>query len=143
MGSTDTGDYFPEGYDRQSEAAFTEGMGGSQAMLGGGDRGPALPGMENLGADAVVEGGIEMASEIPEGMDFTPMSVPDKTVEFNVASSSEGKEKKEEECMRRDECDGLGVTLVVAACLLEKRVVFAIRTSRDLVDELVELTFVA
>ena len=38
---------------------------GSQAMLGGRDQGPELPGMENLGADAVVTGGIETASDIP------------------------------------------------------------------------------
>lgn len=59
MGSTDTGDYFPEGYDPNEAAvpAFSEGMMGSQSTLDGGDRGPQLPGMENLGADAVVQGG--------------------------------------------------------------------------------------
>mmetsp|Transcript_59799 Transcript_59799/g.146853 ORF Transcript_59799/g.146853 Transcript_59799/m.146853 type:complete len:101 (+) Transcript_59799:151-453(+) len=30
MGSTDTGDYFPEGYNPEEEIAFTSGMGGSQ-----------------------------------------------------------------------------------------------------------------
>ena len=47
MQSTDTGDYFPEGYD-PNQVEFTEGMGGSSAMLGGGDRGPALPGMVRI-----------------------------------------------------------------------------------------------
>lgn len=90
MGSTDTGDYFPEGYNRDDDPAFSAGMGGSQAMGGGGTSGPSLPGMENLGADAVMVGGIEQASEIPAGMEFTPSSVPDQTLEFNVASSSDG-----------------------------------------------------
>ena len=38
MGSTDTGDYFPEGYD-PNEIAFTEGWQGSQELLTGKDRG--------------------------------------------------------------------------------------------------------
>ena len=60
MGSTDVGDYFPEGYD-PNEVAFTEGMRGSQELLTDGDRGgPQLPGLENLGADAVIAGGINM-----------------------------------------------------------------------------------
>ena len=93
MGSTDTGDYFPEGYNAEQEIAFTSGMGGSQAMLGDGDRGsPQLPGMENLGADAVMMGGIEQASEIPAGMEFVPSSVPDGEVFMNVAASSSGSE---------------------------------------------------
>merc|ERR1719384_1156104 len=61
MGSTDTGDYFPEGYDPAAEAAFTEGMGGSQSVGMGRNDGPQLPGMENLGADAVIQGGIEIS----------------------------------------------------------------------------------
>ena len=84
--STDTGDYFPEGYDRNA-VAFTEGMLGSS----GGDardRGPALPGMENLGADAVMSSGIEQASEIPPGMVFAASSVPDGSVAMDVASNS-------------------------------------------------------
>ena len=89
MGSTDTGDYFPEGYDPRNEVAFQEGMGGSQG-LGGGDRGPALPGMENLGADALMMGGIEEASEIPAGMEFVMSSVPDGSVDMQVASNSKG-----------------------------------------------------
>ena len=88
MGSTDTGDYFPEGYNRENEVAFSEGMGGSQAMLGGGQKGPQLPGMENLGADAVVQGGIAVSDEIPAGMQFIASSVPDGTVEFSVGSTS-------------------------------------------------------
>ena len=51
MGSTDTGDYFPEGYD-PNEIAFTEGWQGSQELLVDKDRGgPQLPGLENVGAD--------------------------------------------------------------------------------------------
>ena len=38
MGSTDTGDYFPEGYD-PNEIAFTEGWQGSQELLVDKDRG--------------------------------------------------------------------------------------------------------
>uniref|UniRef100_A0A7S1ZF96 Uncharacterized protein n=1 Tax=Ditylum brightwellii TaxID=49249 RepID=A0A7S1ZF96_9STRA len=87
MGATDTGDYFPEGYDRSAEPAFQTGMMGSQ-NTGGGDRGPQLPGMENLGADAVIQGGIELSEDIPEGMEFIPSSVPDGTVEMNVAATS-------------------------------------------------------
>lgn len=90
MGSTDTGDYFPEGYDPNSEPAFEVGMGGSQATMGR-NEGPQLPGMENLGADAVVQGGIELSSEIPAGMEFIPSSVPDMTVDLQIASSSDGK----------------------------------------------------
>lgn len=88
MGSTDTGDYFPEGYD-PSEVAYTEGMMGSQS---GGERGggPELPGMENLGADALVMGGIEEASDIPAGMEFIPSSVPDGELEMGQVSSSGG-----------------------------------------------------
>lgn len=89
MGSTDTGDFFPDDYD--PEVAFNDGMMGSQAG-GGGGRDVALPGMENLGADAVVTGGIETASEIPDGMEFVPSSVPDEKVEIDVAASGSGKE---------------------------------------------------
>lgn len=91
MGSTDTGDYFPEGYD-PTEVDFTSGMGGSSAMLNQGDRGPALPGMENLGADAEVMGGIEEVSDIPDGMEFVMSSVPDGTMTMDVAASSKGAE---------------------------------------------------
>jgi len=49
MGSTDVGDYFPEDWDPNAAPDFTEGMGGSSAMLGGDRGGPELPGMENLG----------------------------------------------------------------------------------------------
>ena len=84
--STDTGDFFPEGYDK-NEVDFTSGMEGSQGM-GGGDRGPALPGMENLGEDAEVMGGIDEASEIPAGMEFVMSSVPDGEIEMDVAANS-------------------------------------------------------
>ena len=91
MGSTDTGDYFPEGYDPNAQPGFTDGMLGSQASLSGGNRsGPELPGMENLGADAVMMGGIEENSEIPAGMEFVPASVPDGEFSFQVAASSKG-----------------------------------------------------
>ncbi len=90
MGSTDTGDYFPDGYD-PNEISYSSGMMGSQAMLNGGNRdGPQLPGLENLGADAVVQGGIDTASEIPAGMEFIPSSVPDGQVSFTVAASGPG-----------------------------------------------------
>lgn len=65
-------------------------MMGSQASSGGDRGGPALPGMENLGADAVMMGGIEEASEIPAGMEFTPSSVPDGEFTMQVAGSSTG-----------------------------------------------------
>lgn len=87
--STDTGDFFPEGYNPEEEIAFTSGMMGSQATMRGND-GPQLPGLENLGADAVVSGGLEMASDIPAGMEFIPSSVPDGSYEFNVASTGQG-----------------------------------------------------
>jgi len=90
MGSTDTGDYFPEGYDK-NEVEFTSGMMGSQSSLAG-DRTVQLPGMENLGADAIVTGGIEQASEIPTGMEFIPSSVPDGEVDMNVAANSSGEQ---------------------------------------------------
>lgn len=90
MGSTDTGDYFPEGYDPNAQPGFTDGMMGSQASLGGNRSGPELPGMENLGADAVMMGGIEENSDIPAGMEFIPASVPDGEFTFQVAASSKG-----------------------------------------------------
>ena len=88
----DTGDYFPEGYD-PDEIAFTSGMGGSQASMGQGRGGPQLPGMENLGADAVVTGGIEQAEDIPDDMTFELDQFPPPTeVEMQVAASSSGSE---------------------------------------------------
>jgi len=89
MGSTDTGDYFPEDYDPDA-IEFTEGMKGSQAYLGNDRDGPALPGMENLGEDAVIMGGIELNPDIPEGMEFTPSAYPDGTFEMEVMSNSKG-----------------------------------------------------
>jgi len=88
--STDVGDYFPEGYDKNA-VEFTEGMGGSQAVGGGGDRGPALPGMEP-NEDVVMMGGIEEKSEIPKGMEFVMSSVPDGEIAMDVASNSKGAE---------------------------------------------------
>lgn len=46
--------------------------------------------MENLGADAVLMGGLEENTEIPAGMEFIPSSVPDGEFTFTVASSSSG-----------------------------------------------------
>jgi len=86
-GSTDTGDYFPEDY--VPETGFAAGMMGAQQNQGT-QQGPELPGMENLGDDAVMMGGIEEASEIPAGMEFIPSSVPDGEFEFQVAGSSKG-----------------------------------------------------
>lgn len=89
MGSTDVGDFFPEDYDKNA-VDFQEGIGGSSATLGNKDRGPALPGMENLGDDAVMMGGIEENDEIPDGMEFVMSSVPDGELEMDVASNSKG-----------------------------------------------------
>lgn len=90
MGSTDTGDYFPEGYNPEEEIAFTSGMMGSQASNAGNRDGPQLPGLENLGADAVVAGGITVDPNIPAGMEFVPASVPDGEFTFQVASTGQG-----------------------------------------------------
>mmetsp|Transcript_21371 Transcript_21371/g.26232 ORF Transcript_21371/g.26232 Transcript_21371/m.26232 type:complete len:233 (-) Transcript_21371:138-836(-) len=91
MGSTDTGDYFPEDYDANAQPDFSEGMLGSQAGLGDGNKsGPELPGMENLGDDAIMMGGIEENSDIPVGMEFVPASVPDREFQFQVAANSKG-----------------------------------------------------
>lgn len=92
MGSTDVGDYFPEDYNADDQPGFTDGMYGSQASMGGQRDGPELPGMENLGADAVMMGGIEVSSEIPAGMEFVAASVPDGEFEFSVPASSKGGE---------------------------------------------------
>lgn len=74
-----------------SFSSSCSGMMGSQAGLGGDDRGgPQLPGLENLGADAVVAGGYITDPNIPDGMEFIPSSVPDGEVGFTVASTSAG-----------------------------------------------------
>ena len=62
-------------------------MMGSQAGTGGDRGGPELPGLENLGADAVVAGGITVDPNIPADMEFIPSSVSDGNIEFNVAST--------------------------------------------------------
>jgi hypothetical protein len=85
MGSTDVGDYFPDDYE--AGVGFEEGMGGS-SMSGSGEKGPAMPGMENLGEGAFVTGGIDLASEIPAGMEFVASSVPDGEFIFNQVSST-------------------------------------------------------
>lgn len=90
MGSTDTGDFFPDDY--QPDFGFTDGMMGSQELLVKKNNEVQLPGLENVGADAIVTGGIETASEIPAGMEFIPSSVPDGEFQMNVASQSSGQE---------------------------------------------------
>lgn len=67
-------------------------MMGSQSLLNRDRGGPELPGMENLGADAVIQGGIAVASEIPAGMQFIPSSVPDGEFLMQVAASSNGQD---------------------------------------------------
>lgn len=59
---------------------------GSQSNRGEGD-GPQLPGMENLGEDAIMMGGIEQAEGIPDGMEFIPSSVPDGEIQMSASSS--------------------------------------------------------
>jgi len=87
MGSTDTPDYFPDDYD--PDINFADGIMGSQSGSGN-KSGPELPGMENLGEDAVVVGGIEFATDIPEGMVFKVSSIPDGTVEMNCGANGKG-----------------------------------------------------
>jgi hypothetical protein len=43
-----------------------------------------------LGTDAVVTGGIEVNTDIPEGMEFIPSSVPDGEFEMRVFASVSG-----------------------------------------------------
>lgn len=86
MGSTDTGDYFPEGYE--PDIAFTAGMSKAPSNDRGG---PQLPGLENLGEDAVMMGGIEENTDIPAGMEFIAASVPDGELSVTIASNSSGK----------------------------------------------------
>ena len=88
--STDTGDYFPEGYNAEDEIAFSSGMMGSQSGGDGERDGPQLPGLENLGIDAVVAGGITLDPNIPAGMEFVPSSVPDGEHVFQIASTGGG-----------------------------------------------------
>lgn len=67
-------------------------MLGSQAGLSSAQRksGPAIPGLEHLGEDAVMMGGIEVAEGIPEGMQFIPASVPDGNFDLTVPITSAG-----------------------------------------------------
>jgi len=91
MGSTDTGDFFPEDYDPNA-IDYTAGMMGSQQFLSE-DRQRDwnnLPGLENLGEDAIMMGGLEQATEIPAGMDFTPSMRADGEYHMpNVPSSGQ------------------------------------------------------
>jgi len=90
MGSTDTGDFFPEDYE--PGVGFEDGMMGSQAQNAKNKGGPELPGMENLGEDAVMVGGIEEATDIPEGMEFIPSAFPDGQVEMQCGANGSGVE---------------------------------------------------
>ena len=65
-------------------------MLGSQAKTGGNRSGPQLPGMENLGADAVVTGGIELDTDIPADMEFIASSVPDGELQMQVDANGSG-----------------------------------------------------
>lgn len=88
MQSTDVGDYFPEDYE--GGPGFEEGMLGSQAKTGGGGTNAvSTPGMEDFGKGGYVIGGLE-DTNIPEGFEFVPSSVPDGLVTFKVAASSKG-----------------------------------------------------
>jgi len=88
MGSTDTGDFFPDDYE--AGVGFEEGMMGSQSG-GGGKSGPELPGMENLGEDAIMVGGIEEATDIPAGMEFIP-SYPAGKADMSCGANGSGTE---------------------------------------------------
>jgi len=86
MGSTDTGDYFPDDYNGP-DVDFTDGM---MAPTSNKRDGPELPGLENLGEDAVIMGGIEANTDIPAGMEFIAASVPDGDFTYTVPSTSSG-----------------------------------------------------
>ena len=49
-----------------------------------------MPGLENLGADAVVAGGISLHPDMPPGMEFIPSSVPDGEYRMSIAASGSG-----------------------------------------------------
>ena len=73
------------------ELNFMDGIYGSQAAIDKNrDAGPALPGLENLGEDAIMSAGIELAEGIPPDMEFIPSSVPDGTVEWQLPAASSG-----------------------------------------------------
>ena len=75
-----------------NDLSFTDGMLGSQVGIDQNrDKGPQLPGMEHLGEDAIMMGGIAVASEIPADMEFIPSSVPDGHIEIMCAASTPGK----------------------------------------------------
>jgi hypothetical protein len=63
-------------------------MMGSQANMNRQHDGPQLPGMENMGDDAIFMGGIDANTEIPAGMTFTVSGAPDG--EFNFQCSANG-----------------------------------------------------
>lgn len=48
------------------------------------------PGLENVGADAVIHAGINLNPDMPEGMEFIPSSVPDGEHSMNIPSTSAG-----------------------------------------------------
>ena len=92
MQATDVGDYFPDDYNPDDGPAFADGMGGSQAKMGGGGIGTAAtPGMEDFGKGGTVIGGLDERG-VPEGFEFIPSSVSDGEHTFEVAGSSTGVE---------------------------------------------------
>jgi hypothetical protein len=52
--------------------------------------GPQLPGMENLGDDAIMMGGIDQNTEIPAGMEFTVSGAPDGEFSFQCSANGPG-----------------------------------------------------
>ena len=90
--STDTGDYAPTNADdvaMMQELEFTDGIYGSQiANADKMEEGPAIPGLENLGEDAIMMGGIERPEGVPADMEFIPSSVPDGHIEFQCSSTN-------------------------------------------------------
>jgi len=102
MHSTDTGDFAPtnqEDIDMMNKIDFMDGIYGSQVANSEKmkDKGSEIPGLDHLGEDAVVMGGIDVASEFPADMEFVPSSVPDGHVDIVCAAI---------------DCNGTNITLV-------------------------------
>jgi len=96
MHATDVGDFFPDNY--VDELEYTDGIKGISGLThpkaGNRDEGPELPGMEALEDDIVdhmLGSGIQQATDIPEGMEFIPSSVPDGEIQMRVPLVSAGK----------------------------------------------------
>jgi len=102
MHSTDTGDLAPtnqEDIDMTDEIDSVDGMCGSQVASPEKmkEEGSEIPGLGHLGEDAVVMGGVDVASEFPAGVESVPSSVPDGHVDIVCAAV---------------DCDGTNITLV-------------------------------